>query len=73
MEQNKELNTDKQCDIHGVIRRLDKQHEALEHLYENMSNPNIVEPLKELLNRDGYKAGFMDGFRTCIDYIKNGL
>lgn len=65
-EENKVLH------IAGVISRLEKQHETLEKLYENMSNPNIVEPLQELLNRDGYKAGFMDGFRLAIDYIKNG-
>ena len=58
-----------------VISRLSSENtlKALNELYENMSNPKIVEPLKELLERDGYKAGFCDGFRSAIEYIKNGL
>ena len=59
----------------AVISRLSSENalNALNELYENMSNPNIVEPLKELLERDGYKAGFCDGFRSAIEYVKNGL
>jgi len=73
-------NTDKNTQVPqslktAVISRLSSENalNALNELYENMSNPNIVEPLKELLERDGYKAGFCDGFRSAIDYIKNGL
>lgn len=68
-EQNKALNkTD-------VISRLSSKEalDALEVLYNNMSNPKIVNSLKEQFERDGYKAGFCDGFRAAIRYALNGL
>ena len=72
-EQNLNNADNQQLNIADVISRLSNNQLVLEKLYENMSSPTIVEPLKELLNRDGYKAGFIDGFRTAISYIQNGL
>lgn len=59
---------------HNVMRRLSAKNSlrALEKKFEEMSNPNIVESLKEQFNRDGYKAGFCDGFRLAIEYVRNG-
>jgi hypothetical protein len=66
---------DKALNKTDVISRLSSKEAlyALEILYQNMSNPKIVESLKEQFDRDGYKAGFCDGFRTAIRYALNGL
>lgn len=74
---SKNSNTDPmpQCVQPEVISRLSSEEalNALEILYQNMSNPKIVESLKEQFERDGYKSGFCDGFRAAIRYVANGL